>query len=286
VFRYNPAFMRLPVAVLLALVVAGVSARDNPPDDEIVRRATLYVHRFIDNFTNVVGEERYTQEATRPSQRRTLRSNFLLVRYPGAPRWHTFRDVLEVDGRPVHDGRESRLEQLFAEPAEDALRRAHAIAAAGAQYNVRNIGTVNNPLLAMSFLQREYHPRFRFTPGGRERKLGRNVRSIRFEEIRVPTLLNQEGNRDLPARGVIWVEEETGRIVKTELKLGEHPINMRSSLGWQPPTTITTTFGHDEDLGIDVPVEMRDRYPQHRDDIRGVATYGPFRRFRVRGLDR
>jgi hypothetical protein len=280
--------MRLTLALLLASVVVAVPVRADDPDDkqEIVRRATLYVHQFIDNFANVMGEERYTQEATRPKQKRTLRSNVLLVRNPGAPQWHWFRDVVEVDGQPVHEGRESRLEELFAELTTDSLRRAQEIVAAGTRHNVRNIGTGNNPLFAMSFLQREYSERFRFIPGGREKKLGPNVRSIRFEETRTPTLLTQEGNRDLPARGVIWVDEETGRVVKTELKLGEHPINMRSSLGWQPPVTITTTFGVDRELGIDVPVEMRDRYPQDRDDIRGVATYGPFRRIHVRGRAR
>lgn len=274
--------MRLAAACVLALLAAlPIPVSADPPDSDIVHLATLYVHRFIDDFANVVAEERYTQESTRPRKKRTLRSNFLLVRYPGATRWYTFRDVLEVDGKPVHDGREERLERLFAEPPIDALRRAQAIAAAGARYNIKEIGTVNNPLLAMTFLQREYVDRFRFTPGGRERKLGPTVRSIRYEETRVPTLLTQEGNRDLPARGVIWVDEKTGRVVKTELRLGEQPINMRSSRMWLPPATITTTFGFDEALGIDVMVEMRDKYPGERDDVKGIATYGPFRRFRA-----
>lgn len=279
--------MRLPVALLLAyIVVAGVPVRGDEPTDEIVYRATAYVHRFIDEFTNVIAEERYTQEATRPKTKRTLRSNVLLMRNPGAPQWHWFRDVVEVDGQPVHDGRESRLEELFAQPAVDSLRRAQEIVAAGTKYNVRNIGTVNNPLMAMSFLQRDYRVRFRFVPGGREKKLGPNVRSVRFEETRVPTILTQEGNRDLPARGVMWVDEESGRVVKTELKLGEHPINMRSSLSWMPPVTITTMFGFDEQLQIDVPIEMRDSYPQEREDIRGVATYQSFRRIRTRAAAR
>jgi hypothetical protein len=285
--RYNPRVTRLPIALLLACAtVASATAADDAEKQEIVHRATLYVHRFIDNFTYVVAEERYVQEATRPKQKRTLRSNVLLVRNPGAPQWHWFRDVIEVDGQPVHDGRESRLAELFSDLTSDSLRRAQEIVAAGTRHNVRNIGTVNNPLFAMSFLQRDYTDRFRFIPGGIEKKLGPTVRSIRFEETRTPTLLTQEGNRDLPARGLVWVDEETGRVVKTELKLGEHPINMRSSLGWQPPVTITTMFGFDQELGIDVPVEMRDRYPQDRDDIRGVATYGSFRRIRVRGPSR
>ena len=275
--------MRLPVACVLAfLSVFTLRADDQPPQSELVHLATLYVHRFIDNLANVVAEERYTQESSRPRRRITLRSNFLLVRYPGATQWHTFRDVLEVDGKPVHDGREERLERLFAEPPQDALRRAQAIAAASAQYNIKNIGTVNNPLLAISFLQRDYRDRFRFVTGKVERKLGPTVRSVRFEETRKPTILTQEGNLDLPSRGVMWIDE-TGRVVKTELRLGEQPINLRSSMSWQPPAKIITTFGFDEGLGIDVPLEMRDQYPQERDEIKGVATYSRFRRFSVRG---
>ncbi len=41
------------------------------------------------------------------------------------------------------------------------------------------------------------------------------------------------------------------------------------------------TFGRDEELGIDVPVEMRDRYPMDQDEVRGVATYSRFRRLRL-----
>jgi hypothetical protein len=54
-----------------------------------------------------------------------------------------------------------------------------------------------------------------------------------------------------------------------------------SSMTWRPPSTITTTFGLDEKLGIDVPLEMRDHYPLQDVEIRGVATYSRFRRFPV-----
>ena len=87
---------------------------------------------------------------------------------------------------------------------------------------------------------------------------------------------------EMPAYGVMWIDEGTGRILKTELRLGEKPAvstgHTSSSLGWAPPTTIATTFGVDEALGIDVPLEMRDRYPFQRNEIKGVATYGSFRR--------
>jgi hypothetical protein len=267
----------------VALVfVRLLAAEPEPAQSELVRLASGYVDRFVEAFANVIAEERYTQEAEWPKRRRTLRSNFVVVRNPGATQWYTFREVLEVDGKPVEEAPAGRLIALLEDPPDDALRRAREITVAGARYNVENIGTVNNPLLAMSFLRGEYRDRFRFTVGGRERKLGPTVRKITFEETRIPTILTQEGNRDLPAYGVMWVEEGTGRIVKTEVRLGEKPSvstgHVSSSLGWNPPTTIVTTFGLDKQLAIDVPVEMRDRYPFQRNEIKGVATYGAFRR--------
>ena len=274
---------RLPAArVLLALIIVCPLAADPQPEQpELVRLASGYVDRFIDAFANVIAEERYTQEAEWPTRRRTLRSNLVVVRQPGAAQWYTFREVLEADGKRV-DEAGGHLLALLEDPPDDALRRAQQITVASARYNVENIGTVNNPLLGMSFLQPEYRDRFRFIAGGRERKLGPMVRKVSFEEVRIPTILKQEGNRDLPAYGVMWVEEGTGRIVKTEVRLGEKPAistgHTSSSLGWSPPTTIVTTFGFDKHLAIDVPVEMRDRYPFQRNEIKGVATYGAFRR--------
>src|SRR5687768_17481730 len=81
--------------LLLALTMTHAEAQvAHPP---LVDLATAYVHRFVDAFSNVVAEELYTQRTTSPQRRRVLRSEFLLVRYPGAAEWHAFRDVLEVD---------------------------------------------------------------------------------------------------------------------------------------------------------------------------------------------
>jgi hypothetical protein len=178
----------------VALVFARpLAAEPEPAQSELVRLASGYVDRFVEAFANVIAEERYTQEAEWPKRRRTLRSNFVVVRNPGATQWYTFREVLEVDGKPVEEAPAGRLIALLEDPPDDALRRAREITVAGARYNVENIGTVNNPLLAMSFLRGEYRDRFRFTVGGRERKLGPTVRKITFEETRIPTILTQEG---------------------------------------------------------------------------------------------
>jgi len=251
-----------------------------PSRPEIVEHASEYVKRFLTAYSNVLAEEQYEQEATMPPRRRTLRSDLVLVRYPGASAWHVFRDVVEVDGRRVPGTREGRLEALFLRPAEQALPRAQEIAAAGARHNVHDIGTLNNPLLALALLQRDYRERFRFTLTTLEPGLGPTIRAVQFEEVRVPTLLRLGGNLDMPARGRVWIDETNGRVVKTELQVGQRDF-AHSSMTWRPPSTITTTFGLDEKLGIDVPLDMRDHYALEHVEVHGVATYSRFRRFPV-----
>jgi hypothetical protein len=272
--------MKLPaICATVLLGVSGVYADDPAQKTDIRELATAYAGTLIDGLANVVAEEQYTQESSRPRRTRTLTSDFLVVRYPGSANWHVFRDVFEVDGKLVRE-RDKRLVKLLQGPPETSLFRAQEIANASMQYNVMEIGTVNNPLMVIAFMQRKYRDHFRLSPGGIERKLGPTIRSVRFEEVVRPTILKWGGNVDLPAEGRLWVDEQTGRIVKTELKLAERD-NLRSDVVWRPATVITTLFGHDDTLDIDVPIEMRDHYPMDRNDIRGVAKYDRFWRFRA-----
>jgi hypothetical protein len=280
-----PTSMMLRAVCVLALA-AGCALRveAQPSQPELVERAAAYVSRFLAALSNVVADEHYEQEATVAPRRRSLRSELVLVRYPGASAWHVFRDVLEKDGRVVPGAREGRLAALLAGPAEQALPRAQEIAAAGARHNIRDIGNLNNPLLVLAFLQRDYRERFRFTLTTVEPSRGPTIRTVQFEEVRVPTLLRLGGNLNMPARGHVWIDEVDGRVVKTELRVGQRDL-ARSSMTWRPPSTITTTFGLDEKLGIDVPLDMRDHYALEDVEIRGVATYSRFRRFPVGPTD-
>src|SRR5436190_15726883 len=72
---------------------------------ELVLRASGYVDSFIQDFSNVVAEERYVQESAYPHRRRELVSDFLLVTPPGSIGRYQFRDVREVDGAAVGDRR-------------------------------------------------------------------------------------------------------------------------------------------------------------------------------------
>jgi hypothetical protein len=258
----------------VALVLAcGIPVdAQSPSIKELIPKATAYVHSFLDRFTNVVAEERYEQEITSPRRKRVLVSDFLLVKPPSDELWSAYRDVAEVDGQPVRD-REDRLTKLFLEPSSNTLRRAAEIREAGARHNLVEIGTLNNPLLVIAFLQDRYVDRFRFNGAGLETKLGPDVRTVRFVEFRRPTVLKQNANADLFSSGLIWIEQGSGRVVKTELQLGNVMTQIR----------VTTQFVFDRELGVNVPTVMEDVYPNTPSGaFRGKATYGRFRRFEVK----
>lgn len=263
--------LALTCVVVSAVLCHHQARAQSPKVNELIPKATTYAHHFVDRFSNVVAEERYEQQITAPKRSRVLTSDFLLVKAPGDEIWQSFRDVAEVDGKPVRD-REDRLMKLFLQPSSNALRRAAEIREAASRYNLIDIGTISNPLLVIAFLQREYVDRFRFNLAGLEKKLGPDVRTVRFVEFRRPTVLKLNANADLFSRGLIWIEEGTGRVVKTELQLGNQAA----------PVRVTTTYAFDQDLGINVPTMMEDWYPQGTGEFRGKATYGKFRRFEVK----
>jgi hypothetical protein len=245
-------------ASAVVVVVCGVhalAARAQSPDtDELLRRIGAYTRRVVSAFSNVVAEERYEQRAAGGRPRRLL-SDFLLVAYPGSTDvFLTFRDVREVDGKPVRDQQE-RITQLFLRPFANAVSRARDISSAGQRHS---LGPLNNPLAVFIFVQPVYQKNYRFTRQGLEPTLGPDVR--RLDLVRLPSPTRAQ------ARGSLWVSETTGEIVKTQLREGP----------WSDLTS-TTTFEIHPRLGIRVPVEMKDDWGS----ISGSATYTNFRRFGV-----
>lgn len=249
-------------AIALSLMWPSAATADRKLPD-IVLRASRYVDDFVQRFSNVVAEERYVQERRYPYQRRELRSDFLLVSPPGTIGRYQFRDVLEVDGTAVGD-RQERLRRLFLEAPADALQRARDVAHESERYNLAYIGTLDQPLLAIGFLQSRYVNRFRYVVGSMEKSGSADVRYVGFEETSRPTIIRSDAARgEFPARGYFLIDEVSGRVVRSEIALGQGV----------PPPAIVTTFRFDDDLQLNVPSEMRDPL--------GVATYGRFRRFSV-----
>jgi hypothetical protein len=149
------------------------------------------------------------------------------------------------------------------------IEEANAIALEGARYNLGGAErTINNPLLVLAFLQAAYQPRFRFSLNTSDKDAGPGIWVLDYREQTRPTIIREQRNSDLPAKGRIWIESASGRVVKTELAVTELD-------------NILTTFRFDERFRIAVPQEMREEFWTDSESIVGVASYSRFRRFDV-----
>jgi len=272
-------------AVFVIAAAIGASPRTEPPDVEaLLDKASDYVADYERTFVGVVAEETYRQQARVPGgrvdvrgfaadttvQRRDLKSDVLLVRAPAGDRWMQFRDVFEVDGKPVRD-REERLAKLFLQPSADARRQEEDIAAASARYNIGGVNrTVNLPMLALTVLEPKSRPWFSFRAGKRTS----TTAEIEYqEEERGLTMIHTNDDQPLPSRGRFTIDTATGRVLASVL--GTETKTMRAQ--------IDVTYGAEPAIGMLVPREMREKYTfKDGSTTEGRATYANFRRYQVK----
>jgi hypothetical protein len=272
--------------ILLSVAIASTSvlAHTKPPVAQLVARASAYAFGYMRDFSTVVAEEQYVQDArpmTGPgdgvpgqaavARHVELRSDLLFVRRDLSDNWLTFRDVFSVNGRTVRD-RVERLTALFVDHPGDALDRAAEIVREGYRYDIASPDrTVANPLLALAFLQPVYVDRFEFTLAGIDTARHDDVWIVKFRERVKPTIIRSKDNRNVPASGRLWIDGGSGRVLQTEIETNTGD-------------RVMTIFSYDERLQMDVPAEMRDLawYGGTRGTVvTGAATYTNFRRFAI-----
>jgi hypothetical protein len=282
------------LTVMTAMIVAAgalVHTAAAQPLDMVLSRAAAYVAAYERDLGNVIAEEYYTQVVSHPAaadpiQRlgnpvlhRTLRSEFLLLRASGrTERWVGFRDVLYVDGRSVLDRRRPH-ERLLRGPdvGEEEVRR---LVNDSARYNIGGVTrTVNVPTFALLILHAEIQGRFSFEKRNETRVAGTRAWALTYEERARPTIIRNTDGTDMPAVGTLWVEPESGRVVKTEVITEEPSASLQAG--------ITVGYRRNDKLKIWVPSEMTERYHIGRrnssseHNIQCVAIYSNFRRFEV-----
>lgn len=250
------------IGLLSAAAAPRPSAQEPPVLDVLLSRGGDYVQDFVAQFANVVAEEQYVQ--TWKSFRRQLTSDFLLVRPQDSAGYFAFRDVVTVDGTPIKD-RDQRVLKLLVQPSANTVERLADFSKEAGRFTFGSV--FNNPLVALAFIQTAFRDRFRFSVGKTDKLLGDNVWDVEFVEQTRPTVLRGRGDSDQPASGHLWIDADTGRILKTELVLAND--------------SVVTSFKYDERFQINVPIEMIDRYRYQNYTVNGTAAYGRFRRFNV-----
>ncbi len=259
-------------AVVTLGTVRAAPAQDVPLD-QLLARMGAYVVAYEREMAAVVSEETYEQTVAPQGMLaagfRRLKSEVLMARTVETG-WVTFRDVIEVDSRPVTD-RADRLVQLFIKPSGDSGEQVMRIIEASAKFNLGWIRrTINYPTMVLEFIRPGEQARSQFRRGGTTKVGGIEAREVRFTERALPRLIKTPD--DAAAFGSFWVEEATGRILRTELRITTGSTT----------STIGVSYGHQPKLDLWLPVLMTERYETPRQPtITGRAIYANFRRFDV-----
>jgi hypothetical protein len=275
------------------LVLLQPAAAQTPVLVDVLARAAEYVVDFQRQLSGIVAEESYVQDvryplatgshlAIRGITHRELKSDLLLVKPVGADRWLQFRDVFDVDGKPVRD-RNERLMQLFVAPSPSSAMQAERIVGESTRYNIGDLQrTVNLPLFALLILDPDNQPRCVFTRTEQRDPLLRAAAAtlsddlwvIEYQEVQKHTMIRTTNGRDLSARGRFWIDPGTGRVLASELIAEDLALKGTIDVDYQPEPAI----------GLLVPATMRERYDIRHDGSRvdGTASYSRFRRFQVK----
>lgn len=239
----------------------------------LLDRLGRYVDQYEQDLALVVSEEHYWQEVTTTNgmfgEKRELKSDFLLSK-AGESGWIAFRDVLAVNGKEVHD-RPDRLVTLFLKPTGDSKAQIDKIVAESARLNVGWVNrNINVPTMVLQFAKTVEQSRSDFKRGDKSDIEGVETRELRFQEKKIPRVIHTRDGA--AAQGRFWIEEATGRVIKTELRVATGSTN----------ATIVVVYRLQPKLKIWLPMLMNERYTTPRQPvITGRATYQNFRQFNV-----
>jgi hypothetical protein len=289
----------LTITFLFALLAVGPRAQTPPtwPLPAVLARAATYVEAYAGRFVGMVVEEFYVQDVitmnrfgyrvnmSRGPIHRTLKSDLLLVRPEGTDVWMQFRDVFEVDGKPVRD-RNDRLQKLFLQPSKSSSAQADKIVRESVRYNIGDVErTINLPVLGMTILDRRVQTGFQFQMGGSEDPGHTLPQSqvfippadavvISFTETQIRSLITNPQGKNLKSHGRFWVRMPDAQVLMTELLVDDFTLGAAVHVAYQPRPGFE----------LPVPVEMHETYLNRLNNSRveGSATYSNYRQFNVR----
>jgi hypothetical protein len=279
--------MRRIAAGVAVLICSTVVSGQELTLDTVLARTASYVADYQQRLAAIVLEEHYRQQVIITSragrnnrQYRELKSDVLLVKPGDSGGWLQFRDVFEVDRKPIRD-RDERLYKLFVEASPDRAAQAQQIQNESARYNIGPLTrTINIPIMGLLFFAAESQTicEYKRGPSANVKTLNalappEHIWVIEFKETGAGTIVRGEGGRDLPSHGRAWIDSRTGRILRTE----------QNSIDTFVRADVDVTYRREPALDILVPAEMRESYfmIQRSTSIIGRATYSKFRQFTV-----
>jgi len=266
---------------LLYSIVCAVALMQYPTLDVVLQRAANYVKEYEAQLGSLIAVEDYVQNAawrsgrnmiTRRQQRR-LSSDFLILKV--GPEWIGVRNVNRSDGFSVKR-RVEDFKQVFDDSPAAVMKTLQGLAEDSARYNIGDIRrNINLPTVALLVLREDFFPNFRFEKTGETRVEGTNAWEISYREAAGPTVVRGYDGQNQFSYGTLWIEPETGRILKTEMSFGgrgsDLPYRVRMMVQYSPHRK----------LEMLVPTLMREHYETDTHTIEGRAEYTNFVRFEV-----
>jgi hypothetical protein len=220
------------------------------------------------------------------SLERRLRSDVVVVNAE-AFGWIGFRDVFEVDGKPVRD-RLDRFQRLFGQPlTQSVIDQARVIANEGARFNLGSVGrNLNYPTMALMFLRQTHQSRSAFSREGSARVGNVVTWLLDFHEVERPTLIGSPGY-EVTTSGRFWVEPDSGRVRRSRITVdvGRATCTYEVSYGPWPGRNVLVPVSMEETVAVrgDDRLERGLRTagdPRPAEMIRGQARYSNFRQFK------
>lgn len=271
---------RFLAAAACCLLITEGALLSQQPAAKLEDRLRDYIARFEQEASALVAEEHYFQRLETRGRdlqvthwSRELRSDYVLVKPADTEPWFGYRDIYEVDRKPVRE-RDARLVQLLSSTAPDSRDRAAAFAREGSRFNLGPERTVNTPTMPMQLLARLNAPRFRVrAPRGWQRQA---FAELTFEESIRPTIVRTPEGGSVESRGTVSVRVSDGAIFSARLRFKFSGRDRRD-----PEATLHVEYGHVPGISVPVPVRMSEELPMPDGKASGVATYSNYRRFQT-----
>jgi hypothetical protein len=284
-------------AVVTVGLLDAATARQRAEPESVRSRLHTYLSAYEEQLRTVIADERMLQWPMRDasagsvylgakvgtvrrdsSRVRILESDVAFVSLPGNAGWLGYRDVRRVGGRAVRR-RGPSLEDLLKATSDDARERAMVLLLESARHNLGAPRTINLPSLPLELLHRRNQARYVLETSSGDQVGDCQTLRIDLAETARPTIIQRPEGGDMPTRVSAWIEPETGRLCKAEVRMRDARIGVPEFTA-----SVAVEFARLDALDLTVPVRMLEVFfiPQ-RSFGESEATYANYRRFTTSG---
>jgi hypothetical protein len=258
----------------MALFVLPIAADGGGPSQkDVLARAGRRVVQYQAELPHLIATETSVQLASSPAghlieiQERHLVSELGWVSAGTLPDLVGVRDVVEVDGHPLHGGERLRLQMLLHGSGPTTPASVTQLLNEGARFNLaEGSRNFNLPTVALFFLHPETQSRFKWS---RQSPASATTWVITFKEHAQPTIIHTGDGASVFSKGLVEIETATGEVRRTELTVHIDKLDY----------TLTTTFGRVASVDMNLPVSLKEKYVTPTGIITGEARYDTYRRF-------